>query len=126
MHKSILFVSPSAYPLGGVATWLDYIIPGLQKKGWDITLGLVSGKFHDIDSYMKRHHIDNIISIKNATGSREGRIRSIMKVSEDMQPDMVAVVNIPDTYDAVERLRAEKQAISKGGHDNARYSAESL
>src|SRR5690349_18307661 len=41
--RNILFVAPSAYPLGGVATWLDYVVPGLRHRNWKVTLGLVQG-----------------------------------------------------------------------------------
>jgi glycosyltransferase involved in cell wall biosynthesis len=106
--RKLFFIAPSAYPLGGVATWLDYIIPGLEKKGWNITLGLVAGKFHDVDKYLMAHPVRNSVKIGNKTGSREGRIRSIMREIEKIHPDIVAGVNIPDTYAAVERMRGKK------------------
>jgi len=48
---SLLFVAPSAYPLGGLATWLDYLVPGLRDKGWKVTIGLTAGQFHNVDAY---------------------------------------------------------------------------
>lgn len=107
----LLFFAASAYPLGGLATWLDYLIPGLERKGWDVVLGLTSGKLHNFDAYLKIHPFKNAIRIENKTGSREGRIRSIMRAIQNAKPDMVASVNIPDTYAAVERLR-EKSSTS--------------
>jgi glycosyltransferase involved in cell wall biosynthesis len=110
-NKHILFIAPSAYPLGGLATWLDYIVPGLEKKGWDVVFGLTSGKLHNSDAYLKIHPFKNAIKIENKTGSRGGRIRSIMRAIQNAKPHMVASVNIPDTYAAIERLR-EKSAAS--------------
>jgi glycosyltransferase involved in cell wall biosynthesis len=112
-NRHILFIAPSAYPLGGLATWLDYIVPGLEKKGWDVVLGLTSGKLHNSDAYLKIHPFKNAIRIENKTGSREGRVRSIMRAIQDAKPDIVTSVNIPDTYTAVERLRAESKHSPK-------------
>jgi glycosyltransferase involved in cell wall biosynthesis len=107
IRNKVLFIAPSAYPLGGVATWLDYLIPGLMDMGWSVTLGLASGKFHNVADYMKRYKFGNIVKIANKTGSREGRIRSIIDVIRENQPDIVAAVNIPDAYAAIERLKTE-------------------
>lgn len=104
----LLFVAPSAYPLGGLATWLDYVVPGLEDKGWKATIGLTSGQFHNVDAYRKIHPFDKVVKIGNPTGSREGRIRSLCRAIQDIHPDIVAGVNIPDTYAAVERLRSAK------------------
>ena len=36
----ILIVAPSGVStLGGSATWIDYIVPGLRRRGWQVTLG---------------------------------------------------------------------------------------
>ena len=105
---SLLFVAPSAYPLGGLATWLDYLVPGLRDKGWKVTIGLTAGQFHNVDAYQKIHPFDKIVEIGNLTGSREGRIRNLCRAMQALRPDIVAGVNIPDTYAAVERLRSDK------------------
>ncbi len=44
----LLVVAPSAYPLGGVATWLDDLVPGLERAGWRVTVGLTAGRHHDV------------------------------------------------------------------------------
>ena len=109
LKKSLLFFAPSAYPLGGVATWLDYLLPGLARKGWNVTLGLVSGKHHDVETYLKLHPSKSGVStvaIENPTGTREGRTRSICRIIDRLKPDAIIGVNIPDAYVAVERLRA--------------------
>src|SRR5262245_37215454 len=38
----VLFVAPSAYPLGGVVTWLDYLLASLAYCAWRLVLGLTS------------------------------------------------------------------------------------
>lgn len=105
---SILFIAPSAYTFGGLATWLDYLVPGLEDSGWDVTVGLVSGKHHDAAAYLKQHPFRKAIAMENRSGSMEGRIRAICNAIEKAGPQLVVGVNIPDTYAAVERLRLNK------------------
>lgn len=101
----ILFVSPSAYPLGGVADWLDYLLPGLQDEGWECVLGLVAGLHHAADFYAERHPWQEVKRIQNPTGSPEGRILALTRVIKENQPDILVVVNIVDAYEAVRRLK---------------------
>ena len=102
----VMFITPSAYPLGGVAVWLDYLIPGLEEKGWNVTLVLVSGEHHNVAAYCRIYpSLDNVIEVTNPTGSWEGRINSLVRTISQNNPDLVVGVNIPDTYEAVNRLR---------------------
>jgi len=111
--NTILFIAPSAYTFGGLATWLDYLVPGLENSGWDVTVGLVSGKWHNAGTYLKQHPFRISLAIENSSGSREGRIRAICKAIEKVNPQLVVGVNIPDTYAAVERLRLKKKSDCK-------------
>ncbi len=101
----ILFVAPSAYPLGGVATWLGYIVQGLKEQGWEVTLGLTSGRHHNVDAYIARHPMAGIERISCGSATLEARIRSLLRVFRKLRPDIVVSVNIPDVYPAVRRLR---------------------
>ena len=110
MNKHLFFVAPSAYPLGGVAVWLDYLIPGLEEKGWNVVLALVSGEHHDVATYRRAYpRLKNVIEIDNPTGSLEGRINNLLRIIRQHNPDLVVGVNIPDCYEAVNRLRDEKR-----------------
>ena len=82
-NRRLLFVAPSAYPLGGVATWLDYLLPGLEEQGWEPSLGLVAGKHHDPVRYLAAHPLQRAVSIHNPTdkasaaaGARVGHARA--------------------------------------------------
>lgn len=99
----MLFVTASAYPLGGVATWLDYVVPGLRGMGWEAKVGLVRGRWHDPETYLKDHPHLPVVTIDNPTGTREGRVRSLARVMRREKPEIVAGVNIPDAYEAVAR-----------------------
>jgi len=105
MSRKVLFIAPSAYPLGGVAVWLDYVCRGLPRTGWQAVAGLVSGDFHDVAAYQEAYPGLHVEVIRNPTGSREGRIRALVRVIERVRPDIVVSVNIRDTYAAVKRLR---------------------
>lgn len=106
--RSAIFIAPAAYPLGGVADWLDYTLAGLEDYGMRCTLALVEGGGHDPDAYLRRHPYEQVVRVRNATGSREGRIRALTAVIERTAPDLVACVNIVDTYEAVRRIRARR------------------
>jgi len=105
---SILIVAPSAYPVGGVATWIDYIVPGLRKRGWRVTLGLTAGLHHNVDAYLSDHPMEGVIRIRNRTGTPEGRVRGLCHAITAVKPDIVASVNIVDVYSAVNRLKRNR------------------
>jgi glycosyltransferase involved in cell wall biosynthesis len=113
VNRSLLFVAPSAYPLGGVQTWLDYLLPGLTGRGWRPVLGLVAGRFHDVACYLKVHPWPDAMAIPNPTGSAEGRIRALVAAVRRVQPELVLSVNIPDAYAAVERMRGRGEAAPR-------------
>jgi glycosyltransferase involved in cell wall biosynthesis len=100
-----MFIAPSAYPLGGVQVWLDYIVEGLSERGHEVFVGLTSGRFHDVDRYLHGHPFTNVVRIESTTGTAEGRIRSLTREIANIEPDMVLAVNIADVYPAVARLR---------------------
>jgi glycosyltransferase involved in cell wall biosynthesis len=104
-NGSIFIVAPSAYPLGGVATWIDYIVPGLRKLGWRVTLGLTAGLHHNVDAYLSDHPMEGVIRIRNTTGTSEGRVRALCAAITEVRPDIVASVNIVHVYSAVNRLK---------------------
>ena len=106
---SLLFVAPSAYPLGGVAIWLRYVLHGLSDQGFVVHLGLLSGHFHKPSEYLAKHRFDtnkvDVVSIKAQSGSREGRVASIVQTIEKLDVDIVVSVNAPDTFEAGNRVK---------------------
>lgn len=101
----LAIVAPSAYVVGGVQTWLDYLVPGLEIAGWDVTLLLVHGKHSDAHRYLNHHPFAQVRLVTNTTGSREGRIRALGCAIRSSEADLVLVVNIVDAYEAAARLR---------------------
>lgn len=107
----VLFVAPSAYPLGGLATWLDMLMPGLAERGWSVTLGLTAGRFHDPDAYLAVHPWPNVVRIASPTGSAEGRVRAASQAIARTAPAIVASVNVPDCLEAAARSAAGARAV---------------
>ncbi|MTJ50315.1 glycosyltransferase family 4 protein [Dolichospermum sp. UHCC 0259] len=106
-NHHLAVVAPSAYVLGGVQVWLDYLIAGLESKGWNVTFVLTEGKYHDTKQYLDKHPFRNFYCVKNQTGSQEGRICALASAFKKLNPDLILNVNIVDTYLAVERIRSQ-------------------
>jgi glycosyltransferase involved in cell wall biosynthesis len=100
-----LFVAPSAYLLGGLAVWLDYVLPGLRDRGWDAVLGLVEGaRHHRAQDYLRIHPDPRNVRIPCRTGTAVGRREALRRVYRDCQPDLVVSVNVPDAISAAAEM----------------------
>jgi len=99
-------VAGSAHPLGGLATWLDYLLPGLEERGWGPVLGLVEGpRHHRPQRFLAEHPHDSWIRIPCRTGTPEGRCRALLSALSEQRPAVAVGVNIPDLYPALNRAR---------------------
>jgi glycosyltransferase involved in cell wall biosynthesis len=103
--RRLVFVAPAAYRLSGLATWLNYLLPGLEELGWEATLALVDGRHHDAEHYIHLHPWPRHVKVTNPTGAREGRVRVLAEMIAELGPQIVVSVNIPDSVDAVAHLR---------------------
>ena len=111
-RKSILLVAPSAYILGGLAVWIDYLIPGLQRRQWDVTLGLVSGpRYHRVSSYLDAYPIRNVIPIHCQCSTSYGRVLAVRKAISRVEPDIVLTANIPQAIRAAGLERSQGRAL---------------
>ena len=71
-RKTVVLVSPSAYPLGGVASWLDELLSGLESRGWNAVLCLTKGRYHNPDAHLKEHPWHRVVAVDAPTTTREG------------------------------------------------------
>ncbi|MBX2849996.1 MAG: glycosyltransferase family 4 protein [Acidiferrobacterales bacterium] len=102
----IVFIAPTAYPLGGVSVWLDYLLRGLQElTPAKISFAAVAGKYHDVDAYTAVYPFASVVPIYATNGTRYSRVMAVAKTLEQLQPTMVVCVNIPDAYLATRVLR---------------------
>lgn len=113
MRNRLLFLSPSAYPLGGVAIWLDYLLPGLEAAGWSCRLALTAGDFHDVDRYLKGHPWHDVVTVSNRTGSPQGRLAAIEHLLARDRRDVIIGVNVVSLYMAAAALRVRGRSPGK-------------
>jgi glycosyltransferase involved in cell wall biosynthesis len=109
----ILFFAPSAYLLGGVQDWLADIVPGIRQEGHDVTVAVPDGLFHCFERYRQAYPGLACVSLRNPTGSQEGRVLSILNRIISIRPDLIIGVNIAAIYSAVARLRMRGDRIGK-------------
>ncbi len=107
MGRQVLVFAPAAYPLGGVAVWLDYLVRGLMQQGWVVQVGLTAGRWHDVARYQAAYPGLPVVPVPNPTGSAEGRVRTLMRIIRQMRPDLVLSANLVDVYPACQRLRRQ-------------------
>lgn len=112
--RSVLFVSPSAYQLSGLATWLDHLLPALVRRGWRARLALVSGRrHHRPERYLAIHPFTDVLVAHCSSDTAVGRRRALARVLLQSQPDLAVSVNIPDVIDAVNALRLRGQSRAR-------------
>ncbi|MFT3807415.1 glycosyltransferase family 4 protein [Arenimonas sp.] len=112
--RSVLFVAPSAYKLGGLATWLDYLLPTLRMQGWNARLALVSGRlFHRPDQYLLVHPDQEALVAHCETDTPVGRRLALERLLKRVRPDIAVSVNIPDLFVAMNRLRESNQCATR-------------
>ncbi len=112
-NSKLLVIAPSAYTLGGVQNWLDYLLPGLEARGAEVTLGLVSGRAHQPGPYLNLHPWSHVVEIRNHSGSNTGRIEAISRAVEDVEPDLVLSANVGDALEAVHWLRWHRRTAAR-------------
>jgi glycosyltransferase involved in cell wall biosynthesis len=104
--KNILFISPSAYSLGGIPKWLYDLNIHLHKSGqWNTKVALPDGNQHRIEPYIKIYPNLSIVPFCNATGSVEGRRSTLSTLILDQDPDLIVGIGMADIYPAIRRSR---------------------
>jgi glycosyltransferase involved in cell wall biosynthesis len=99
-------VAPSAYPLGGVAVWLDELVPGLRRRGWRVEVLLTGGRQHDAGVYREAHpRLEPVHVLHNPTGTQAGRLAQLSRHLHRLRAGVVVSMNIPEAVIAAARLR---------------------
>jgi glycosyltransferase involved in cell wall biosynthesis len=105
-EELILIISPSAYVLSGLATWLDRLLPELPALGWRPILGLVEGPIHHRpEIYLASHPAAEWVAIRCSTGTAVGRRMAVERAIRTVKPHLVVGVNVPDAYVAIRAMR---------------------
>lgn len=107
MSPHILFLTRTAYTLGGAATWLDYLEPGLRERGWRVTVGLMEGRrFHRPEPYLAQHRHQEWVRIACLSGTQEGRRTALRQALAALAPDLVVSMNVADAVAVIAEERA--------------------
>lgn len=103
----LLFLTRTAYTLGGAATWLDYLEPALRARGWRVTVGLVEGPvFHRPERYLVQHPHQNWVRIPSLTATEQGRRQALRQAIAALTPDVVVSMNVADAVAVIAAERA--------------------
>ena len=100
----LLIFAPSAYLLGGLATWLDGLLPGLEDLGWDVELALPAGRTFDVGAYLRLHPWTKTSILRNPGGTAYGRRRAVRKLVLQRAPAVCLTVNFPEALAAATDL----------------------
>ncbi|MEK6372485.1 MAG: glycosyltransferase family 4 protein [Acidobacteriota bacterium] len=92
----LLFCSQAAHTGGGVEAWMETLTEALQSRGVEVHTALAKGRFHDPDRYAARHRVANPHAVDGAAGLREARIAQLIRVFEEVKPDVIVPVNLED------------------------------
>lgn len=88
--KSILFITQTASPVGGVETWLMNMSAFLEQQGWHVVIGLLKGAcYHDPSGFMAHNPNRNYEIIE---GSGKGVLERIVTVSNFIKKGAYSIV----------------------------------
>lgn len=108
----ILFCTQSAYPVGGVESWLECVADALQARGWDCTVALAQGRcFHRPELYRAAHLRLETVEVDGRLGTPSARVRALVRVIRRLQPDVVVPVGLYEPLVAAARRKAAGQSI---------------
>ncbi|MFC1605450.1 glycosyltransferase family 4 protein [Pseudomonadota bacterium] len=97
-----------------MATWADFLLPGLEKRGWQAILGLVSGpRYHRPAQYLEAHPYHRVVSIHCNSGTRYGRVKAVRAALRNVRPDVLLTANIPDAIIATAAERNSGNSRSR-------------
>ena len=111
----ILFCSKTYPVYGGVERWLAELLPGLQRRGFEIVLALAKGyRFHDPHGYLATYPELSKIPVHfldGTSGVAQGRRRAIESLIHKERPDIVVPVMLHEVLGAASARRMSGQAI---------------
>ncbi len=106
-RPKILFFTQSAYTRGGIETWLDRICPMLERVGWDVTVGLTSGKhFHNARLYSEEHPLLRTVAVDVSHPCRDARVAAVKQTLLTHTPDVTVVFALVDALTGASELKS--------------------
>jgi glycosyltransferase involved in cell wall biosynthesis len=106
MHRLLIFY-PSHSAVCGIGTWIECLAEQLQRRHWDVWVGLSWGqRFHNPAVIEEMHPNLRTIRLDARTGTQTGRVLAIQNAIRKVKPD-VALVTLLD--DALRTMQLEKR-----------------
>ncbi len=124
MNSRILFCFPTNSVYGGVEQWLADLCVGLGAEGADIVLAPARGlRFHIPEQYFDFHQEMNSfrkIDIDGTLGIPKVRKKSLSKIIDYVQPDILVPVLLYDALSAAVGIKGNKKPrIIYPAHENS-------
>ena len=80
--------------------------------GWEVVLCLTDGRYHRASRYADVYGISNYISLKNPSGTSNGRVLAAARIIESEKPDLITYVYVACVLDAVRYMRGKNTNFS--------------
>ena len=122
----LLFLSPSAYLLGGVQDWLSQLVPELRRQGHEVLVGVPEGDHHQFTPYNNHYPELGCIPFVNPTGGKVGRRRALQRLLMRVDPQVAVGVNLYDLYPAARELRRSGRWLGRVVMTNHAIAADYL
>ncbi len=90
----------------GIGTWLETLIPRLEKLGWDVTVGLAWGnRFHDPARIERLRPGMKFVRIDGRSGTEQGRVNGIRKAISATNASIVVLNCLNSGFEAIRQFR---------------------
>jgi len=106
-RSKLLILTPTAALRGGVEKIIESLAIGLPAHGIDVVVGLAQAPLHNAARYRDEYPQLETIDFESKTGTREGRVRSVVEAIRSVAPTSVLNARIYDTYEAASRLKRD-------------------
>jgi glycosyltransferase involved in cell wall biosynthesis len=107
--SSVLFLTQTHTPWGGMEWWVEEFGAWLQNRGWDVHAALAKGaRFSDPAPYKRLHPSLPTVIMDASVGTESARVRAVLGAIEKTRPDIVIPVGIGASYAA---MRESKRGV---------------
>lgn len=104
--KRLLICTPTHNLHGGVERILESLAYGLPAYGFEVVFGLAKGlRFHDPARFRAEYPRIDTVEIDGTSGTATGRQRSMRKVMQRVDPDLILIARLFDAYPAAAELK---------------------
>jgi len=107
--SSVLFLTQTHTPWGGMEWWVEELGVWLLNRGWTVHTALAKGaRYSDPGPYRELHPALPAVVMDASVGTESARVRAVLDAIEKTRPDIVIPVGIGASYAA---MREAKRGI---------------